>query len=44
MRREADNTETFTENFKDMPDVVFPKVYQSLSAATRCCAGVPRRV
>jgi ubiquinone biosynthesis protein len=30
---EADNAETFAANFRDTPDVVFPKVYRSLSTA-----------
>jgi len=37
MRREADNTLTFTENFKDMPEVVFPKVYHSLCGDRVLC-------
>ncbi len=28
LRREADNAETFAANFKDMPDVVFPRIYR----------------
>ena len=29
---EADNAETFAANFRDMPDVVFPRIYRSLSS------------
>jgi ubiquinone biosynthesis protein len=29
LRLEADNAETFAANFKDEPDVVFPKIYRS---------------
>lgn len=29
---EADNAESFSANFRDMPDVVFPKVYRHLSS------------
>lgn len=29
---EADNAETFAANFRDMPDVVFPRIYRALSA------------
>jgi ubiquinone biosynthesis protein len=29
---EADNAESFAANFRDMPDVVFPKVYRHLSS------------
>jgi ubiquinone biosynthesis protein len=31
LRLEADNAETFAANFKDMPDVVFPRVYRQAS-------------
>ncbi|MBL8143158.1 MAG: AarF/ABC1/UbiB kinase family protein [Acidobacteria bacterium] len=31
LRREADNAETFTANFKDRPDIVFPRIYRELS-------------
>ena len=31
LRLEADNAETFEANFKDMPDVVFPRVYRQAS-------------
>ena len=33
-RVEADNAEMFAANFRDMPDVVFPKVYHALSSDT----------
>ncbi len=32
LRREASNAETFAANFKDLPDVVFPKVYRKYSS------------
>jgi ubiquinone biosynthesis protein len=31
LRREADNAETFTANFADVPDVIFPAIYRELS-------------
>jgi len=31
LRREADNAETFAANFRDTPDVVFPKIYREYS-------------
>ncbi len=31
LRREADNAETFAANFRDQPEVVFPKIYRELS-------------
>ncbi|HSM13277.1 MAG TPA: AarF/UbiB family protein [Thermoanaerobaculia bacterium] len=31
LRREADNAETFAANFRDMPDVVFPRIYRQFS-------------
>jgi ubiquinone biosynthesis protein len=31
LRLEADNAETFAANFKDMPDVVFPRIYREAS-------------
>ena len=31
LQREADNAETFAANFRDMPDVVFPKIYRGAS-------------
>jgi ubiquinone biosynthesis protein len=35
--READNAETFAANFKDMPDVVFPRVYRRYSSKSVLC-------
>ncbi len=37
LRREADNAETFSANFKDLPDVVFPKIYRKLSGKNVLC-------
>lgn len=37
LRREADNAETFTSNFADVPDVVFPKIYRRLSGRDVLC-------
>src|SRR6185295_10745272 len=37
LRREADNAETFTANFHDMPDVVFPRIYRQYSASRVLC-------
>jgi ubiquinone biosynthesis protein len=37
MLREAENAETFAENFKDMPDVVFPKVYREFTGRHVLC-------
>lgn len=31
LRLEADNAETFAANFKDQPDIVFPKIYRQLT-------------
>ena len=31
LRREADNAETFTANFTDLPDVVFPRIFRKYS-------------
>ena len=31
LRLEADNAETFAANFKDQPDIVFPRIYRALS-------------
>lgn len=31
LRREADNAETFAANFRDMPDVVFPRILREYS-------------
>jgi ubiquinone biosynthesis protein len=32
LRNEAENAETFTANFKDDPDIVFPRIYRELSS------------
>jgi ubiquinone biosynthesis protein len=37
LRREADNAETFASNFRDMPEVVFPKVHRAYSCETVLC-------
>ena len=37
MLREAENAETFTANFADMPDVVFPRIYRELSGPRVLC-------
>jgi ubiquinone biosynthesis protein len=37
MPREAENAETFAANFKDMPEIVFPKVYRELSGERVLC-------
>lgn len=37
LRLEADNAETFAANFKDMPDVVFPKIYRRYSSERVLC-------
>ncbi len=37
LRREADNAETFSANFKDLPDVKFPTIYRKYSAETVLC-------
>ena len=31
LRREADNAETFAANFRDRPDIVFPRIYREFS-------------
>jgi ubiquinone biosynthesis protein len=31
LRREADNAETFAANFRDTPEIVFPKIYREFS-------------
>jgi len=31
LRREADNAETFAANFRDTPEIVFPKIYRQFS-------------
>ena len=38
LRREADNAETFAANFRDLPDIVFPKIYRELSGPRRAVA------
>jgi ubiquinone biosynthesis protein len=37
LRREADNAEMFAVNFKDLADVVFPKVYREYSGENVLC-------
>jgi ubiquinone biosynthesis protein len=37
LRREADNAETFAANFRDQPDVVFPRVYRAYSGRDVLC-------
>ncbi len=37
MLREAENTETFIENFKDIPEIVFPRVYREFTAENVLC-------
>ncbi|MCD4751255.1 MAG: phosphotransferase [Thermoanaerobaculales bacterium] len=37
MQREAENAETFAENFKDMPEVVFPRVYRDYTGDRVLC-------
>ena len=37
MSYEAENAETFAENFSDMPDVVFPRIYREYSADNVLC-------
>jgi ubiquinone biosynthesis protein len=37
LRLEADNAETFAANFKDQPDIVFPKIYRDLSGPSVLC-------
>jgi ubiquinone biosynthesis protein len=37
LRREADNAETFSANFKDMPDVIFPRIYRQYSGRSVLC-------
>ncbi len=37
MTYEAENAETFSNNFSDMPDVVFPKIYREFSAHNVLC-------
>jgi ubiquinone biosynthesis protein len=37
LRREADNAETFAANFKDIPDIVFPRIYRQYSGRGVLC-------
>jgi ubiquinone biosynthesis protein len=37
LRNEADNIEVFTANFRDEPDVSFPKVYRQFSSRNLLC-------
>ncbi len=37
MTWEADNAETFAANFRDMPDIVFPRIYRHLSGEQVLC-------
>lgn len=37
LRLEADNAETFTANFRDMPDVVFPAIHREYSGRDVLC-------
>lgn len=37
LRREADNAETFTANFHDLPGVAFPKIYRQYSSIGVLC-------
>ncbi len=37
LKREADNAETFAANFKDSPDVRFPRIFRAYSASTVLC-------
>ena len=37
MTLEAGNAETFNDNFSDMPDVVFPRIYREFSADNVLC-------
>jgi ubiquinone biosynthesis protein len=37
LRREADNAETFAANFKDMPDVHFPRIFRQYSGRNVLC-------
>jgi ubiquinone biosynthesis protein len=37
LTREADNAETFAANFRDMPDVVFPKIHRHFSGRDVLC-------
>lgn len=37
LRLEAENAETFAANFKDMPDIRFPKIYRQYSCESVLC-------
>jgi ubiquinone biosynthesis protein len=37
LRLEADNAETFAENFRDQPDIVFPRIYRQYSSRGVLC-------
>lgn len=37
MQLEAENTENFAENFKDMPEVVFPEIYREFTGERVLC-------
>ena len=37
LRREADNADTFAANFKDQPDITFPKIYRRYSGRSVLC-------
>jgi ubiquinone biosynthesis protein len=37
LRLEADNAETFAANFKDAPDIVFPRIYRQYSGRDVLC-------
>jgi ubiquinone biosynthesis protein len=37
LTREADNAETFAANFRDLPDVVFPRIYREYSGRNVLC-------
>jgi ubiquinone biosynthesis protein len=37
MRREANNAESFRANFKDIPDVVFPRIWREYSGSNVLC-------
>ncbi|MGE5235176.1 MAG: ABC1 kinase family protein [Acidobacteriota bacterium] len=37
LNREADNAETFAANFKDLPDIVFPRIYREYSSRNVLC-------
>ncbi len=37
LRREADNAETFAANFRETPDIVFPRIYREYSGRRVLC-------